>query len=143
MLDAPQGLHAFLRAYFHVKSGDWPGNRPFPLRSWSASELAKLPTYYTMELNQSMPATVAPHMPTAEQISACRWLTDDELGVYTDEFARTGFIGGLQWYRCKTSAAFDSELQIFSGRTIDVPAIYLAGKHDWGTYQFPGNFEQM
>jgi len=143
MLKPPQGLHAFLRAYFHVKSGDWPGNRPFPLSSWSANELAKLPTYYTMELNQSMPETVAPHMPTAEQISACRWLPDDELCVYTNEFARTGFTGGLQWYRCKTSAAFDNELQIFSGRTIDVPAIYVAGKHDWGTHQFPDNFEKM
>lgn len=26
-----QGLHEFLRAYHHVKSADWPQNRPFPL----------------------------------------------------------------------------------------------------------------
>src|SRR3954463_12158024 len=43
---APQGLHAFLRAYYHHKSADWPGNVPAPLRGWSAGELAKLPTYY-------------------------------------------------------------------------------------------------
>jgi hypothetical protein len=28
MLHAPQGLHAFLRAYYHHKSADWPGNEP-------------------------------------------------------------------------------------------------------------------
>ena len=26
-----QGLQAFLRAYYHAKSADWPGNRPHPL----------------------------------------------------------------------------------------------------------------
>src|SRR5947209_8600947 len=36
-----QGVHAFLRAYYHVKSADWPGNRPFPLSAWTAEELAK------------------------------------------------------------------------------------------------------
>ncbi len=36
MLHPPQGLHAFLRAYFHVKSADWPGNHPHPLTSGSA-----------------------------------------------------------------------------------------------------------
>jgi hypothetical protein len=31
-----RALHDFLRAYYHCKSGDWPGNRPFPLTAWSA-----------------------------------------------------------------------------------------------------------
>src|SRR5215472_1014454 len=30
MLHAPQGLHAFFRAYYHYKSADWKGNKPFP-----------------------------------------------------------------------------------------------------------------
>jgi len=29
----PQGIHAFLRAYYHVKSADWTQNQPFPLQS--------------------------------------------------------------------------------------------------------------
>jgi pimeloyl-ACP methyl ester carboxylesterase len=49
MRHCPQGLHAFLRAYYHHKSADWKSNRPHKLTSWSASELAKLPTYYVME----------------------------------------------------------------------------------------------
>ena len=32
MRHCPQGIHAFLRAYFHYKSADWKPNKPFPLR---------------------------------------------------------------------------------------------------------------
>src|SRR4029434_71086 len=39
MRRCPQGIRAFLRAYYHVKSADWPGNKPYPLASWSAPEL--------------------------------------------------------------------------------------------------------
>ena len=35
------------------------------------------------------------------------------------------------------------ELNSFSGRTIDVPACYLAGASEWGVYQTPGAFEAM
>ena len=59
------------------------------------------------------------------------------------EYARTGFQGGLQWYRCGTSGKFDAELQTWSGRTIDVPSCFISGKQDWGTYQRPGVFEAM
>jgi pimeloyl-ACP methyl ester carboxylesterase len=47
---ARQGVHDFLRAYYHHKSADWKDNQPYPLQSWSAGELAKLPTYYVMDL---------------------------------------------------------------------------------------------
>ena len=72
-----------------------------------------------------------------------RWLPDSELRVYSTEYERTGFQGGLQWYRSRTGGKFDAELQLFSGRSIDMPSIFIAGKSDWGTYQRPGNFEQM
>ena len=51
--------------------------------SWSAGELAKLPTYYVMDLDKDMAETVAPEMPSAAEIAACRWLTDEELRVYS------------------------------------------------------------
>jgi pimeloyl-ACP methyl ester carboxylesterase len=143
MWHAPQGVHAFLRAYYHVKSADWPANRPYRLEAWSADELAKLPGYYVMDRDKGMAETVAAEMPSAEQVAACRWLPDNELRVYSTEYGRTGFQGGLQWYRCATSPAFQSELQLFSGRTIDVPSCFIAGRSDWGTYQNPGAFEAM
>jgi pimeloyl-ACP methyl ester carboxylesterase len=140
---APQGVHDFLRAYYHHKSADWKGNAPYPLKSWSAGELAKLPTYYVMDLAKDMAATVAEEMPSAEAIAANQWLPDNQLSFYSAEYARTGFQGGLQWYRCGTSGVFVGELQTWSGRTIDVPAAFISGKQDWGTYQRPGVFEAM
>jgi pimeloyl-ACP methyl ester carboxylesterase len=139
----PQGIHAFLRAYYHFKSADWQDNTPFPLQAWSAAELARMPTYYIMDLDQGMAETVAPEMPSAAEIAACQWLPDDELAVYSAEYSRTGFQGGLQWYRCATGSIGNTELQVFSGRTIDVPSLFVAGKSDWGRYQRPGNLERM
>jgi pimeloyl-ACP methyl ester carboxylesterase len=140
---APQGVHDFLRAYYHHKSADWKANQPYPLHSWSSGELAKLPTYYVMDLASTMAETVAAEMPSAEAIAANRWLPDRELAFYSAEYTRTGFQGGLQWYRCGTSSEFIPELQTWSGRTIDVPSCFIAGKQDWGIYQRPGVFEAM
>jgi len=139
MRECRQGVHAFLRAYYHYKSADWKGNRPYPLRSWSAAELAKLPAYYVMDRDRNMAETVAPEMPQR----AAPWLTDEELDVYADAFKGTGFQGGLQWYRCGTGPAFVAELMALAGRTIDVPSMFIAGAADWGIYQKPGEFERM
>ena len=143
MLNCTQGLHDFLRAYYHHKSADWKQNQPYRLESWAATEFAKLPTYYVMELDKDMAQTVAPEMPSAEEIAACQWLPDEELKVYSSEYARTGFQGGLQWYRCAIGGQFSADLKTFSGRTIDVPSMFISGKSDWGTYQKPGEFEKM
>ncbi len=74
-----------------------------------------------------MAETVAAEMPSAEEIAANRWLPDRELAFYSAEYARTGFQGGLQWYRCGTSGEFIPELQTWSGRTIDVPSCFISG----------------
>jgi len=141
MRSAPQGIHAFLRAYYHHKSADWIQNRPHRLEAWRAEELAKLPTYYVMDLDKGMAQSV--EMPSGSEIAACTWLTEDELRVYSAEFARTGFQGGLNWYRCRTAGAPNADLELFSGRTIDVPSCFIAGASDWGVYQKPGDFERM
>jgi pimeloyl-ACP methyl ester carboxylesterase len=138
-----QGIHAFLRAYYHCKSADWTANSPHRLEALTASELAKLPAYYVMPLHADMAEAVAPFMPSPEAISACRWLPEAELAVYSAEFARTGFQGGLNWYRCRTAGSYDAEQQVFAGRSIDVPALFLAGKHDWGAFQTPGALQNM
>jgi pimeloyl-ACP methyl ester carboxylesterase len=143
MWHAPQGVHDFLRAYYHHKSADWKDNQPYPLTSWSAGELAKLPTYYVMDLAKTMAETVAEEMPPKEAIAANAWLPDHELAVYSAEYQRTGFQGGLQWYRCGTAGAFTTELETWSGKSIDVPSCFISGKQDWGTYQRPGVFETM
>jgi pimeloyl-ACP methyl ester carboxylesterase len=143
MLHASQGLKAFFRAYYHYKSADWPGNKPFPLKSRTAEELAKMPTYYVMDFDKGMAETVAPEMPSADAIASCKWLTDDELSVYVTEYGRTTFQGGLQNYRRSLDPRNVAELRTFSGRTIDVPSAFISGKSDWGVYQAPGAVENM
>ncbi|KQW17362.1 alpha/beta hydrolase [Afipia sp. Root123D2] len=143
MWRCPQGVHDFLRAYYHFKSADWAGNTPYRLAGWSADELARLPEYYVMDLGKGMAETVAREMPSPERISRCAWLPDNELNFYSTEYRRTGFQGGLQWYRCGSSATLGAELELFSGRTIDVPSCFIAGRSDWGIYQKPGALEAM
>lgn len=143
MWHCPQGVHDFLRAYYHVKSGDWKENKPFPLKAWVATELAKMPTYYVMDLSKTMAETVAPDMPSTTEIAACQWLTDEELNVYSAEYVRTGFQGGLQGYRVGQDPRFVAELRAFSDRTIDVPACFISGASDWGVYQVPDALERM
>src|SRR6266446_6029839 len=145
MLHAPQGLHAFFRAYYHYKSADWKANKPHPLKARTAQELAQIPTYYVMERDKGMAAAVAPMMPSAAEIAACKWLTEAEVEVYATEYARTQFTGALQGYRVRrgTDPKSIAEMRTFSGRTIDVPSLFIGGKSDWGVYQTPGAAETM
>ena len=41
--------------------------------------MAKIPTYYVMELDKGMAATAASAKPTAAEIAACNWLTEAEV----------------------------------------------------------------
>jgi len=145
MLHAPQGLHAFFRAYYHYKSADWPGNKPHPLKGRTAAEIGQMPTYYVMEKDKGMAATVAPFMPSPAEIAACKWLTEAEVEVYATEYARTEFTGALQGYRVRrgTDPKSIGEMHTFSGRTIDVPSLFITGTADWGMYQTPGAIERM
>ena len=36
-----------------------------------------------------------------------------------------------------------SELELFAGRAIDVPSLFIGGQSDWGTFQTPDAFERM
>ena len=93
-----------------------------------------------MNLDKGMAETVAPHMPD----KPAPWLTDEELEVYAEAFERNGFQGGLQWYRCATHPQYAAELAAaVAGRTIDIPAMYIAGASDWGVYQTPGAIDKM
>ncbi|MET4067844.1 pimeloyl-ACP methyl ester carboxylesterase [Bradyrhizobium sp. S3.2.6] len=139
----PQGLHAFLRAFFYAKSADWPGNKPHPLKAPTATELAQMPTYYVMDLGKTMSQTVAPFQPSAAEVLASKWLTEPELAVYTEEYGRTGFQGALQAYRVFSDPDLNAELRLFSGKTIDVPSLFIGGKSDWGTYAAPGAIDLM
>ena len=143
MLDAPQGLSMFLRSYYHYKSADWKKNKPYPLADWSAEEAAKMPTYYIMDSDDTMAQAVSKEAPSQTEINSCSRFTEEELNVYTVEYGRTGFQGGLQWYRSGSYGPNQRVMQAFAGKKIDVPTIFIAGESDWGAFQRPGSLELM
>jgi pimeloyl-ACP methyl ester carboxylesterase len=56
------------------------------------------------------------------------WLTEADVDFYVSEFARTGFRGGLNWYR-----NMDRNWELLapvSGVQVTVPALYIAGDRD-------------
>ena len=63
--------------------------------------------------------------------------------MYSSEFGRTGFQGGLNSYRLQTDPSFSAELRLYSGATIDVPSMFISGKSDWGAFQRAGRLEAM
>ena len=143
MWRAPQGVHAFMRGYYHFKSADWEDNKPYRLAARTASEWAKMPNYYIMQLDQGMAETVADEMPSAAHIAANTWLPETALAVYAEEYGRTGFQGGLNGYRMGSNRVGREEVELYAGRTIDQPSMFISGASDWGTYQSPGAFERM
>jgi pimeloyl-ACP methyl ester carboxylesterase len=56
------------------------------------------------------------------------WLSQDELAVYVRAFERTGFTGGLNWYR-----NIDRNWELtepFADRHVEQPALFLTGELD-------------
>lgn len=139
MMACDQGTRAFLEAYYYMKSADWADNHPHPLAGWKAEALAAMPHYYVMPADQTMPEVVATHRPE----SGLGWLPNEDLSVYSDEYSRTGFQGGLNWYRTSTNPDFQHQLAVLHGKQINLPTWYIAGAADWGIYQTPGALDRM
>jgi pimeloyl-ACP methyl ester carboxylesterase len=56
------------------------------------------------------------------------WLKEADIDFYVSEFSRTGFRGGLNWYR-----NIDRNWELlapFAGAKVTVPALYMAGDRD-------------
>lgn len=75
-------------------------------------------------------------LPEPEEMPA--WLNEAELEAFVEAFSRSGFRGGLNYYR---NLDRNWELQAsLAGRTIEVPAKFVAGERDTGL-QIPGMME--
>jgi pimeloyl-ACP methyl ester carboxylesterase len=147
MKHVPQGMTNFFRAFYYMKSADFPGNQnlqplhPVYTAKEAADQNAQIPEYYVMRRDRSMPATVAAVMPDAAYVKACKWLTEPECEVYGLEYTCSGWTGALHEYRHRRNNAYAptvAEQLTFSGRTIDVPSQVIAGKEDWGANRTPG-----
>jgi len=69
------------------------------------------------------------------------WLTKKDLDVYAEEFERTGFRGGLNWYRNRDRSW---ELTPFLiGAQIRQPALFIAGEMDPVIEMYREGFENL
>jgi pimeloyl-ACP methyl ester carboxylesterase len=75
-------------------------------------------------------------VPVPERLPA--WLFEADVDFYTAEFERTGFAGGLNWYR-----NLDRSWELsapWQGAKVTPPALYVVGDRDL-VYHFPGSRE--
>jgi pimeloyl-ACP methyl ester carboxylesterase len=71
----------------------------------------------------------------AEPEALPAWLTEADIDFYTQEFERTGYTGGLNWYR-----AMDRTWELmapWTGAKVTPPALFIAGTRD-AVLGFPG-----
>jgi pimeloyl-ACP methyl ester carboxylesterase len=118
---------AFLRGVLFSNSGDGP------LREHGLpKDVGMVPR------KGGMRARMATHMTMPEVLPA--WLTEADLDFYAAEFGRTGFRGGLNWYR-----NIDRNWELlapYAGARVTVPALYVVGDLDL-TMGFRGAAEQV
>ena len=72
---------------------------------------------------------------TIDPPSLPEWLSAADIAFYAEEFGRTGFRGGLNWYR-----NIDRNWELlapYAGARVRVPALYVAGDRDL-VVNFPG-----
>ena len=106
-------VRRFIRGVLYSNSGDMPVQVPkdqvgmVPRTGGFAARMATQP---------ANPATLPP------------WLTEADIDFYAAEFARSGFRGGLNYYR-----NIDRNWELlapFAGAKVTIPALYTAGDRD-------------
>jgi len=70
------------------------------------------------------------------------WLTEADLDFYTEEFKRTGFRGGLNWYR-NVDTNWKLVTQILSGAKIRQPSLFVAGEFDGVIMMYRQAFDSL
>jgi len=65
-------------------------------------------------------------VPTCDELPP--WLTEEDLGFFVSEYERTGFRGGLNWYR-NIDRTWEMSAP-FQGRKIEQPALFISGDRD-------------
>ena len=69
-----------------------------------------------------------------------QWMSTEDVAYYAGEFRRTGFRGGLNWYR---SLRLTTELMApWRGAVIRQPSMFIAGERD-AVLRFPASKSQI
>jgi pimeloyl-ACP methyl ester carboxylesterase len=69
------------------------------------------------------------------------WVSEGDLAFYVGEFARDGFRGGLNWYRC-ADASWELTAA-WSDARVQQPALFVAGERDGVIAMMPGAVDAM
>lgn len=104
-------VRAAIRRLLYWASGD-----ALPADAAAIASLGMVPRQDGFVSRLPDPATLPP------------WLAEDDLDAYTADFLRTGFRGGLHWYR-----NIDRNWELLAplaGARVAVPALYVAGDRD-------------
>jgi len=107
----------FIRGVLFFNSGDAPAD---PNSEANRDSVGMVPRAAGMLTLVASPVADPPTLPA--------WLTEADVDFYAGEFTRTGFRGGLNWYR-----NIDRNWELlapFDGARITVPALYVAGDRD-------------
>jgi pimeloyl-ACP methyl ester carboxylesterase len=111
--DLERDVRFTIRALLYDASGDAPQSA---VRSQQAGHVFMVPRKGGMMANWVNPTSLPP------------WLTEADVEIYVDQFKRTGYRGGLNWYR---NIDRNWELMApFAGLKITVPALLIAGDRD-------------
>lgn len=106
-----------IRGVLYTNSGDLPPRQ----HSGEAGEAVGM-----VPRKGGLTARMATQMVNPAALPA--WLTEADIDFYAVEFERTGFRGGLNWYR-----NIDRNWELlapFAGARVEVPALYIAGDRD-------------
>jgi pimeloyl-ACP methyl ester carboxylesterase len=119
----------FYQTYFQqpgVAEKDFEADVRKTMRSLLYSASGSIPKEhkwrYVMKQNEKALDTVTdpPQLP--------KWLTEADLDYFTKEFTRTGFRGGLNWYRAQD--IFWEQTPWLVGRKLEQPTLFIAGADD-------------
>jgi len=111
-------IRRFIRATLYSISGDMPHREPTAMM---------VPRQGGLLSRWASEFVNPPALPS--------WLSEADVDFYAAEFARTGFRGGLNWYR-----NIDRNWELlapFAGARVRKPALYIAGDRD-PVVSFPG-----
>jgi pimeloyl-ACP methyl ester carboxylesterase len=111
--DLERDIRLTMRALLYQGSGEAPHPA---VKSEQSGHVFMVPRKGSMVESWTNPTSLPP------------WLSEADLEIYTDQFIRTGYRGGLNWYR---NIDRNWELMApFSGLKITVPALLIAGDRD-------------
>ena len=83
-------------------------------------------------------------MPNLAYIQECSRLSKKDLKVYVDSFKKNSFQKPLYWYKMMLDVKENMFLKSLKlPKLLKIPALFIAGQADWGTYQKPGQLEDM